>query len=213
VRAVALVVFLLLMLPTTLAQAQTCPPGTTATSAGCVTIGEALGLNAPPPPTVVVVTPTATPIPTPPTVRPSVSGAYVYDLALSSAYAPIQRAPDRAAFARMLPPDTAIIADPRTLSIILHTHGPLSWIDDRVNTSTNDVIFRAIPATAYGTQNPPAPCRGGLAYVGTANARSGDIGAGAPLVPGQPSSQVTGENQPGIYVGDCSTVTYTVRAD
>jgi hypothetical protein len=208
-----LVVFLLLMLPATLAQAQTCPPGTTATSAGCVTIGEALGLYAQPSPTPVFVTPTPTPIPTPPVLRPSVSPAFVYDSALNAAYAPIERAPDRAAFARTLPPDTAVIADPRTLSIVLHTHGPLSWIDDRVNTSTNDVLFRAIPATAYGPQPPPPPCRGGLAYVGTANARAGDLGAGLPLVPGQPALQVTGESQPDTGGGSCQIVTYTVRAD
>ena len=212
-RAVALVALLLVALPATLAQAQTCPPGTTATSAGCVTIGEALGLNAQPSPTPVVVTPTPTPFPTPPVLRPSVSGAYVYDLALSQAYAPIERAPDRAAFARLLPPDTAILADPRTLSIVLHTHGPLSWIDDRVNTSTNDVVFRAIPATAYGPQPPPPPCRGGLVYVGTGNARVGDLGPGSPVVPSQPALQVTGESQPGISVGDCNQVTYTVRAE
>jgi hypothetical protein len=213
VRAVALGVFLLLLLPATLAQAQTCPPGKSATSAGCVTIGEALGMYAEPTPVPVIVTPAPTVIPTPPLLRPSVSGAYVFDRSLTAAYAPIERAPDRATFARTLPPDTAIIADPRTLSIVLHTHGPLSWTDDRVLSSTNDVIFRAIPATEYGTQPPPPPCRGALAYVGTANARAGDLGAGQPLVPAQPSLHVTGENLPDIPVGSCQIVTYTVRAD
>ncbi len=181
-RAVALVALLLVALPATLAQAQTCPPGTTATSAGCVTIGDALGLNAPPPPTPVVVTPTPTVVPTPPVLRPSVSGAFVYDLALSLAYGPIERAPDRATFARMLPPDTAIIADPRTLSIVLHTHGPLSYIDNSVNTSSGAVELRAIPATAYGPQPPPPPCRGGLVYTGVGNQRRGDLGPDCQLV-------------------------------
>jgi hypothetical protein len=213
VRTVAMLALLVLAFPVTLAQAQTCPPGTTATSAGCVTIGEALGLNAQPTPTVILVTPTATAIPTPPVLRPSVSGAYVYDAALSAAYAPIGRAPDRAAFARALPPDTAIIADPRTLSIVLHTTGPLSWTDDRVMTSTNDVVMRVLPATAYGTPPPPPPCRGGLIYSGPGNVRAGDLGAGEPLVPAQPSLFPTGENLPGNPVGDCNQVTYTVRAE
>jgi hypothetical protein len=177
-----------------------------------VTIGEALGLKAPPPPTAMVLPSTPTAIPAPPVVRPAVSGVFVFDTALSAAYTSIERAPDRAAFARTLPPDTAILADPRTLSIVLHTHGPLSWTDNRVMTSTNDVIFRRIPATAYGVA-PPPPCRGALAYVGTANARAGDIGAGEPVGPVPSSLQVTGDKQSGVPVGDCQQVVYTVRAE
>lgn len=210
-RAVALLAAFLLALPVALAQAQTCPPGTQLTSAGCVTLGEAMGVTGQPPPTVVVVTPTPTVLPTPPALRPPVSGAYVYDQALNAAYAPIGRAPDRAAFTRTLPPGVSLIADPRTLSIVLHTNGPLSYIDDRVNTSTNDVVFTALPATAYGPQPPPPPCRGGLIYSGPGNARSGDLGAGEVLVPQQPSLFLTGENQSGTGGGDCNLVTYTVQ--
>jgi hypothetical protein len=211
VRAVALLAAFLLALPVALAQAQTCPPGTQLTSAGCVTLGEAMGVNAPPPPTVIVVTPTPTVLPTPPALRPPVSGAYVFDQALSAAYAPIGRAPDRAAFTPRFPPGVSLIADPRTLSIVLHTNGPLSYPDDRVLMSSSDVVFTALPAPAYGPQPPPPPCRGGLIYSGPGNARSGDLGAGSVLVPGQPSLFPTAENQSDTGGGDCNVVTYTVQ--
>ncbi len=93
-----------------------------------------------------------------------------------------------------MPPNTPIQASPRTLSIILHTHGPLAGIDDRLMTSSDDVTFTQLLPTAYGTQPPPPPCRGGLIYL------SPTVHFG---LYGPP---------PLLNVGaDCDPVTYTVR--
>jgi hypothetical protein len=100
----------------------------------------------------------------------------VFDAALAAAYAPISEAPARAAFLRSQPPNAPLMADPRTISIVLHTHGPLSWTDDRIMTSSSDIVFTALPAAAYGPQPPPPPCRGGLIYTGRGNERAGGIG-------------------------------------
>jgi hypothetical protein len=137
----------------------------------------------------------------------------VFDRALTAAYAPIESAPERPAFARSLPPNAPIAADPRTISIVLHTDGPLSGTDDRVLTSGSDATFTALPAAAYGPQPPPPPCRGGLIYTGAANARAGALGTGLAAQPIPPASMVTGDGLADVREGACRVVTYTIRAE
>ena len=137
--------------------------------------------------------------------------ALTFDRALAQAYVPVPDAPNRAAFTRDIPPNAPVMADPRTVSMVLHTHGPFSWTDDRVMTSSPEVIFTALPATAYGPQPPPPPCRAGLVYTGTGNARAGDIAPGPTLAPPLSSSQVTGEQLSDVDIGACGRVTYTIN--